>query len=54
MGLRFVEDGEVNLARDNPIDGEMVLPKSYFEVGLKLSLPLLFRDVVISLHLTPN
>ena len=54
VGLWFVEDGEFDLEIDNPINGDMVLPKSYFEADLKLSLPPLFRDVVISLHLTPN
>lgn len=36
------------------IDGEFLLPKSCFEVGLRLSLPPLFKNVVCHLHLAPN
>lgn len=52
--MHFVEDGEVDLAKGSPIEGEMMLPKSYFKAGLRLPFMPLFRDVVSFLQLTPN
>ena len=52
--LCFVEDSEVDLAIGSFDEGEMLLPKGYFEVGLRLPLPPLFREIVIYLELVPN
>ena len=54
LNLHFAEDGEVNFIMGSPDKGEMLLSKSYFEVGLKLPLPPLFKDIVNHLHLAPN
>lgn len=54
IGLRFIQDGEVDLAKGSPIEREMILPKSCFEAGLRLPFPPLFRDEVSFLQLAPN
>lgn len=53
IGLHFTKDDKVDLAKGSPIKGEMILPKSYFEVDLRLPLPP-FKDVVIFLQLALN
>ena len=52
--LCFIEDSEVDLAIGSFDEREMLLPKGYFEVGLRLLLPPLFREIVIYLELVPN
>lgn len=39
IGLRFVEEEDVDLAEGSRIEGELFLSKGYFEVGLSLALP---------------
>lgn len=47
VGLHFVQDGKINLAKSSLIEGEMILSENYFEMGLKLSISSLFNNVVI-------
>lgn len=51
IGLWFLEENDVTLDEDSPVEDELLLPKGYFEAGLRLSLPPLFRD--LTHHLTP-
>lgn len=48
MGLCFIEDSEVDLAESSLIEGETILPKSYFKAGLKLPILPLFKNVIFS------
>lgn len=45
IGLRFLEENDVNLVESSPIEDELFLPKGYFEAGLRLPLPSLFKDL---------
>lgn len=52
--LQFVEEKYVNPIEGSPIEGELFLLKGYFEAGLRLPCPPLFRDLAHHLCLTPN
>ena len=54
VGIHFLEDGEVDFIVGSPPVDELLLLKSYFEVGLRLLLHPLLRHIVCHLHLSPN
>ena len=54
IGLWFLEENDVTLDEDSPVEDELFLPKGYFEAGLRLTLPPLFRDLARHLQLAPN
>ena len=54
IGLGFLEEKDVNLVESSLVEDELFLPMGYFEAGLRLPLPLLFRDLARHLQLTLN